>query len=403
MDKKTIRLPRLILGAVVLLVAGILYAWSVIKEPFSVSGFGWGDTQLGFNYTLTIAMFCIGGFVSGLFENKISSKIRMLIAGILIFIGFFVTSKLNQDSIALLYLGYGVCSGFGIGIVYNIVIARTNAWFPDKKGISSGVLMMSFGFGALLLGKLSIKLFEMESFGCRQTSLIYAIAIGAIIALSGLLIRGPKDEEIQKFIKVDSKASDVVSKDFTTLEMVKRKSFWMLFILLVLSTAVGTVALSWGKDVLLSIDVAKDVAITVAGLLAIFNGVGRLIAGWIFDFFGLKAAKITMSLTCLSASVIVLISLMIPNTILGIIGIGLCAFSYGFAPTVAAAVSSQFYGKKNFALNFATVNLILIPSSFYSTIAGKVYESTQSFEIVFILLIACCVVGLIDGLLIKKP
>ena len=110
-----------------------------------------------------------------------------------------------------------------------------------------------------------------------------------------------------------------------------------------------------------------------------------------------------MSLTCLSASVIVLISLMIPNTILGIIGIGLCAFSYGFAPTVAAAVSSQFYGKKNFALNFATVNLILIPSSFYSTIAGKVYESTQSFEIVFILLIACCVVGLIDGLLIKKP
>ena len=70
----------------------------------------------------------------------------MLIAGILIFIGFFVTSKLNQDSIALLYLGYGVCSGLGIGIVYNIVIARTNAWFPDKKGISSGVLMMSFGF-----------------------------------------------------------------------------------------------------------------------------------------------------------------------------------------------------------------------------------------------------------------
>ena len=400
MDKKAVRIPRLILGVVVLLFAGIIYAWSVIKSPFA--SFGWTGSQLGLNYTLTIAMFCIGGFVSGLFENKISSKIRMIIGGALIFIGFFITSRLDGSSIIPLYIGYGLCSGFGIGIVYNIVIARTNAWFPDKKGISSGVLMMAFGFSSMLLGKLSVKLFTIDTFGWSKTYLLYAVIIGIVIAVAGLFIRYPSEEEIAPFITNNGGSVSLETAEYTTAQMAKRKSFWMLFVLFVLSTSVGTVALSFGKDILLSIKTAENVAVTVASMLAVFNGVGRLLSGFIFDKAGIKSAKLSMSFACIIASTVVLISLISANSVIGIIGICLCALSYGFAPTISAAIVGQFYGRKNFSLNFATINLILIPSSFYSTITGSIYDANQSFITVFVILIACSVIGLIDNILIKK-
>ncbi len=394
---KNNRWLRLGLGAFALFFAGIIYAWSVIKAPFAA--FGWSGSQLGLNYTITMSMFCLGGLFSGLLNQKISSKIRMAVSGALVAGGFALTSTLTAENpVVLLYLGYGIMAGLGIGVVYNVVIALTSAWFPDKKGVCSGVLMMAFGFSSFVLGNVAAKLFANADFGWSKTYLVYGILIGAVIIVCGLFIRAPKPEELPAV----TKKTNTEQRDFTAAEMLKRPSFWQLFLFFILFSAVGSVTLAFGKDILLSGGLAEGMAVTLASLLAIFNGFGRLASGAVFDALGIRKTQYITSAVAIAASGLALLGVATKVSALVVIGVALCAFSYGFSPTVSAAFSNAFYGPKNFSLNYALLNLILIPSAFYATIAGKIVDASGSFVAVFALLLVCSLVGLVDNLTIKK-
>ncbi len=394
---KNNRWLRLALGAFALFFAGIIYAWSVIKAPFAA--FGWTSSQLGLNYTITMSMFCLGGLFSGLLNKKISAKIRMAASGLLVAGGFALTSTLTAASpVFLLYLGYGILAGLGIGIVYNVVISLTSAWFPDKKGICSGVLMMAFGFSSFVLGNVAAKLFANANVGWSKTYIIYGILIGAVLLACGLFIRAPKPEELPAATK---KANTEV-QDYTAVQMLKRASFWKLAFFFILLSAVGCVAIAFGKDILLSVGIAESTAVTFASLLAIFNGFGRLTSGAVFDALGIRKTQYITSAVVIAASGIALAGVATKLSALVLLGVAMCAFSYGFSPTVSAAFSNAFYGAKNFPLNYALMNLILIPAAFYATIAGKIVDATGSFVIMFVILLACSLVGLIDNLTIKK-
>lgn len=408
MEKKINRIPRLILGAGVLLFAGIIYAWTNIKTPFETE-LGFTSGQLGFNYTLTMCLFCLGGMFSGLLSKKLSSQLRMTASAVLITAGFFIASRASAGNIAPLYIGYGFMTGLGVGIVYNIVISLTSAWFPDKKGLCTGVMMMTFGFSSMLLGKLAVKLFATESVGWEKTYIILGAAVGIVTLVAGFLIRAPKAEEIAPFLPkttAGAQASDEKT-EFTAPEMLKRASFWKLFIFFVLFSAVGGIALSHGKNVLMELGAESATAINIAAWLAIFNGAGRLVSGAAFDKLGIRKTQFFTSAVVIAASVVTLVSLLIGKNsgaalIIGVIGLYLCAFSYGFSPTVSAALCSSFFGRKNFALNFSLLNLVLIPSAFYATIAGIIETNTGSYVLVFVILAACSVIGLIDTVFIKK-
>ena len=184
--------------------------------------------------------------------------------------------------------------------------------------------------------------------------------------------------------------------------MLKRPSFWQLFLFFILFSAVGSVTLAFGKDILLSGGLSENVAVTLASLLAIFNGFGRLASGAVFDALGIRKTQYITSAVAIAASWLALLGVATKVSALVVIGVALCAFSYGFSPTVSAAFSNAFYGPKNFSLNYALMNLILIPSAFYATLAGKIVDATGSFVTVFIILLVCSVVGLVDNLTIKK-
>ena len=394
---KNNRWLRLAIGAFALFFAGIIYAWSVIKAPFAA--FGWTSSQLGLNYTITMSMFCLGGLFSGLLNKKISAKIRMAASGVLVAGGFALTSTLTADSpVFLLYLGYGILAGLGIGIVYNVVISLTSAWFPDKKGVCSGVMMMAFGFSSFVLGNVAAKLFANANVGWSKTYVIYGLLIGAVLFVCGLFIRAPKPEELPAMNK---KASADV-QDYTASQMLKRASFWKLAFFFILFSAVGCVAIAFGKDILLSVGIAEGTAVTFASLLAIFNGFGRLTSGAVFDALGIRKTQYITSAVVIAASGIALAGVATKISVLVMLGVALCAFSYGFSPTVSAAFSNAFYGPKNFPLNYALMNLILIPAAFYATIAGKIVDATGSFVIMFMILLVCSLIGLVDNLTIKK-
>ena len=151
----------LIIGVISMLFAGVLYAWSILKTPLT-NEFGWSASQLALNFTIAMSFFCIGGLLGAQISKRAGHKIALMLSGILSALGFILTGSLQDSSIIMLYISYGVLAGTGIGIAYNVIIATVSAWFPDKKGLCSGCLMMGFGASALILGNIANTLFNSD-------------------------------------------------------------------------------------------------------------------------------------------------------------------------------------------------------------------------------------------------
>ncbi len=390
MNKKSERWLRLILGCIVLLVAGIIYAWSNLNVPLQEKFTG---PELSFCFTLTLCFFCLGGLVSGLMSKKVSIFGRMIMAALLTGLGF-ILSAVNGGNVWLLYLGYGVMAGGGIGIVYNTVIAATNAWFPDKKGLCSGALMMTFGFSALLFGKVAKVMFEMPGIGWQRTYQLLGALAALVFIVAAWLLKMPAVEKKEQAAATEN--------DVPTREMIKKLSFWKLFVFFTLLAAVGSAAIGFGRNYFLSIGMETDAAATVAGLLSIFNGLGRIVSGMAFDKLGLRKTQVLTSVVAILSPLLALLAIVLQAGWLGVIGLCMCGFTYGFSPTMSAAMVSAFYGGKYFPLNFPVLNLVLIPASFSSALAGILVSASGNYLSTFVVLTALSVVGLAVNLSIKK-
>jgi OFA family oxalate/formate antiporter-like MFS transporter len=166
---------------------------------------------------------------------------------------------------------------------------------------------------------------------------------------------------------------------------------------------VGSTVISFAKDLALSIGAADTLATTLVGVLSIFNGLGRIFSGVLFDMKGCRFTMVTANIISIAAPVVILTAVLAGSLPIGIIGLCLVGISYGCSPTISSAFTSLFYGSKNFPMNFSVTNTILIPASFTATLAGSMVASTGSYVIPFIMLIAFAVVSLLLNLSIKRP
>ena len=392
--KQTNRWMRLGFAVVALLLAGIIYAWSFLKAPFAEL-YNWDPRgpQLQLNYTLTLCFFCLGGLVSGFLLKKLPTKVRMIIGGACVALGFTIVSNLDGKSPFMLYLGYGGLAGLGIGIVYNVIISSTSAWFPDKKGIASGSMMLGFGFSAMVLGNLATALYA-GPLGWRGTFLLYGIGIGVCLALIGLVVRPPKEGEVP----AAAAAAAGSTLDVDTKTMLKTPSFWLLFAFCTILGAVGSVAIGQAKDFMGFIDADAIALITLgASMISVMNGAGRLLAGTLFDKWGLRKTQFFNSAILVLAPLTMLLALTIKSSIVGFIGLCLCGLAFSFAPTVTATFVQAFFGRKNFPTNFPVLTLTLIPASFAATLAGSL-----SFTQTYTLLTGIAVLGAVVNFFIGK-
>lgn len=174
-------------GVFAMLFSGVLYAWSILKIPFK-EAFGWADSVLSLNFTLTMCFFCLSAFFGSLICKKTGPKLALIISGILVGVGFISTGFLKADLPYLIYLTYAIIAGTGIGISYNVVVSTVCAWFPDKKGFCSGCLMMGFGISTLLLGSTISVLFENASFGWSKTYILIGAVIASVIIIAGIIL-----------------------------------------------------------------------------------------------------------------------------------------------------------------------------------------------------------------------
>lgn len=399
----SIRWFYLAVGITAMLFAGVLYAWSILKAPLAIE-FGWGTSQLALNFTLAMSFFCVGGLFGAQLFKRVGNRIALMVAGVLAASGFILTAFLHSTSVVMLYITYGVLAGIGIGIAYNVLIATVSAWFPDKKGLCSGCLMMGFGASALILGNAANALFN-SVLGWRFTYMILGGVIFAILFLAGLLLQTPDSKTIlpkpQNTKTVGTPNPD--SQDYTSLQMLCRPSFWLAFLCISCLAAVGSSAISFAKDLALSVNAAESLAVSLVGVLSVCNGLGRILTGTLFDIIGCRKTMLCANVLTICAAAVTLFAVSIGSLPICIAGLFLTGISYGACPTITAAYTSSFYGMKYFSGNMAIMTFTVMIGSFIATISNKILEVTGGYTLTFIMLLFLTFFALVLNFFIRKP
>ena len=402
-QKLSIRWAYMIVGVVAMLFAGVLYAWSILKSPLAAE-FGWGTSELALNFTLAMTFFCIGGLLGAQISKRLGHRIALIASGVLSAAGFLLTAALSNVPVFVLYLTYGVLAGIGIGIAYNVVIATVSAWFPDKKGLCSGCLMMGFGASALVLGNVADAMFK-STIGWRFTYVALGIAIFAVISLAGIILRKPSADVVFPEAKLNKKAAITEQKkqDFTSKQMLCRPSFWLAFICISFLAAVGSTVISFAKDLAISVHAPDTLAVSLVGILSVCNGLGRILTGAVFDIIGCRKTMLCANILTIGAATVTLVSVTINSLPLCIVGVCLTGMSYGACPTITSAFTSTYFGMKHFSNNMALMTFTVMVGSFVATAANKVLEATAEYTYAFVMLLALTFVALVLNIFIRKP
>lgn len=389
----------LLLGFVLLLLLGLIYAWSVFVAPLEQE-FGWSRSETSMAFSICMSMFCVGGLVTGFLSKRVSLKIPVLICAGLIFIGFFMASRIN--TLSGLYISYGVLVGTGVGMAYNALLSMLLKWFPDKQGFASGLLLMGFGFGGMVLGTVCTEL--IMQIGWRTTFAGIGIIFAIIVFLGALLVKAPPANMIFPKNESKKKAEQEEGLDISGIQMVKRPAFIMFFFWASILSAAGLMLIGHATPLALGLGVPVATAAVLAGIISVLNGLGRVIMGVGFDMLGRKTVMRMVSCGFIISPLILLFAIQTGNIVLLTLGFALTGLSYGGIMPTNTGVISNFYGMKNYSINFSILNINIIVASFSGPyLAGVMQTATNSYVGMTIVMIAFGIVAFVLSSLIKKP
>lgn len=401
MKTKVKRWPYVVIGTLMLLFLGVIYAWSIFCKPLNEVFTTWTAANLSLNFTISMICFCIGGFVSGKLSGKTSNRFTVIISAILMFIGFFKISMLNvgnaSSSLKMLFIYYGVFCGFGVGMGYNAIISAVTKWFPEKTGFISGILLMGFGFGGMILGGFVSML--ISNIGLFKTFRVLAIIVVIVLLVGSVFIKLPP-EDIVLPINPNTKDDYKEQQNYTTHEMLKSASFWIFFAWNVTLTSTG----------LLVINSAVPIAATfgapaIIGLIvSVFNGGGRVIFGAAFDKIGRKKTMTINSIVLIISGISLLGAAVFCSTPLVFIGLLLTGIGYGGGPSTTSAVIYSFFGPKHYGVNFSLGNFALIPGAIIGPYISGILQDAAggTYDTTFAMMIGLGVLALIINLFLKE-
>jgi OFA family oxalate/formate antiporter-like MFS transporter len=363
----------------------------VFRVPLSIIHPDWVDTELSTIFTISIICFCFGGFISGKIVVEIGFKIVLLVAALLLFAGFYGASMAvrNGDSktaLMLMYVFYGVFCGLGAGIGYNSVIGTTIKWFPDMAGIASGVMLIGFGCGGLVLGSFAMQL--IEALGVSNTLFYFSLSISPVILISAFVISRPS-EAGTKPIEENDAIIEAAIVPLSSLQMIKTGEFWLFFSYAIFACSAGLVIINSGSVIAVSFG-----APAVIGLLvSVFNGAGRIVIGFLFDKRGRYIAMITNAIFLLFCGVMLLLCSITKQTIFILIGLPLIGLPYGGTASLVSAVTHSLFGSKFYAENAALMMFHMVPATVIGPIiydllfkwSGRTYHLPFTMIIIFAL------------------
>ncbi|SEA07178.1 MFS transporter, OFA family, oxalate/formate antiporter [Thalassobacillus cyri] len=265
---------------------GSVYAWSNFTTPLG-DKFGWSSSQVQFTFSLAILFLGLSAAFLGWFVEKYGPRVAGITAAIFFGIGVAGSGfAVQMGSLWLLYIFYGVLGGVGLGVGYIAPVSTLVKWFPDRRGLATGMAIMGFGFAAAIASP--VMDFLINAVGIAMTFYILGVSYFIIMILSSLYIeRPPEGWKPEGF---EGETGEGNKKDLAYLsakEALKTKRFYYLWIMLFINVTCGIAVISAAKPLAVeSVGMSTAAAATLVGVMGIFNGGGRI--GWasLSDYIG---------------------------------------------------------------------------------------------------------------------
>ncbi len=378
-------------GVVVLLFAGLVYAWSVMSVPIAAEFPQWTKAQLSLAFTIVMIVFCLGQLLCGVLAGKMSARVNVWVAAVCFLAGFYLASR-AQSPLAL-YLAFGVLCGLGSGLAYNAVVSTVVRWFPDKPGFISGVLLMGFGIGSFIVGKLYQAWTPAYVGGWRLSFVVMGIVICVVLAFCAFFFQVPgKDFKAP----AGQKKTVVCREDCRPAVMLRRPAFWLYYVWAIALSAAGLALISQASSIVREIgpSVAPGAVATIVGLISIFNAIGRVLFGGMYDKRGRSLSMQLVNVLFLITAAILLFALKNGSVAVLVAGFIVAGLGYGGVTPTNSAFIRSYFGPANYPINFPLVNSNLIIASFGSTVAGALFDKSGSYSATFLLIVALAAVGI---------
>ena len=361
------------------MIGNLQYAWTLFAQPMvkahAQQHWQLSDVQWGFGLFIAAGTWTMPLLAS--FIDKTGPRVLMALSGLLCAIGW--GSLGHVGSLTSFYLLYSV-AGVGVACVYACGVSIAVKWFPDRRGIASGLITAGYGMGAAAFNPLFNQL--IRTIGYSDTFLWTGISHGALILLAGLvLVNPPADYRVAAAaVKAKVRPHDL---DFTYSEMLRTPQFYFLFLAMLSVGIGGLMVTAQLKPVATNFNIG-DAALTVALVLTpLANGSARILWGWVSDYLGRER---TMFTAFLLQSIFLLSATTLGRTgdARFVLLMVLVFLTWGELYVLFPAVLADLYGSKNSALNYS---FLYSAKGFASLLGGglaaTLFEKTGSWNYAF--------------------
>lgn len=415
-------------GILIQLCLGAIYAWSAFTGPLTKEGgaFEFSGTAVQSIFSLGLLSFAgVMALVAGKWQKKSGPRVVALTGGLVLGAGY-VLAALSGTNFWGILIGVGLLGGAGIGLAYVCPIAALVKWFPDKKGLITGLAVAGFGFGALIWIKLTDGfmfgpynampwwdgLYAIEGWGVSEVFRLYGVLFAALVVLGSLVMVNPPDgwRPVGWVPPEGLDASSTGGVDFNAREMVKTPQFWGLFGTFLVGATAGLMVIGviqlFGKDALTGSGykpkTATFIATTAMGLFfSLANGLGRIVWGSISDLLGRRNSIVLMSAL---QGVIMILFYFVGGYPAGLyLAAAIIGFNFGGNFALFPAATADYFGNTNVGTNYPLVFLSYGAGGVIGPILGGVMRDLQAWMWAFIPAgIACLLAaGMMKGL--KPP
>jgi MFS transporter, OFA family, oxalate/formate antiporter len=321
---------------------GAVYAWSVFRVPLAKQ-FHWTISEVTLTFTIAIFVLGFAAFFGGLWVRRSGPRVVAMTGGLLYGGGVFLASFSSQG-LWWLYLTYGVIGGIGLGFSYIVPISVLVKWFPDMRGLMTGIAVGGFGAGALVTAPVATRL--IQNTGVLHTFAVLGAAFLVVTVIGGWFMQNPpQDWRPAGWTPKPLQASQRAAKDFTLGQALASWQWWALWLLLFLNSSAGISIIS--QEAPMFQELAKVTAFVAAGMVGVVsigNAVGRVFWAWVSDWITRRATFAVMfALQIVLFWILPGVHSTVPLTTVAFVVLLCYGGGFGTMPAFAA----DYFGSKN--------------------------------------------------------
>ena len=405
-----------VVGAVLIQLAlGAIYAWSVFTPPLKAAG--WSKTETQVVFTVGLVVFALVMVGAGKKLASIGPRKLALASGIVLGAGYILAGLIGGTNFLALVVLIGGVGGAGIGLGYVVPIAVAMRWFPDKKGMITGLAVAGFGFGAMGWVKAAGSWGHLvANMGLSTTFVIYGVAFIIMVCVGAMWMVFPPEGWLPEGYTPPVAAPGASAKasagtvDFNSGEMLGTVQFYLIFLTFVFSAGAGLMAIGLMKlypmEAMMANGISQAEASAAAGTaMAVFfslcNGIGRICWGTMSDKLGRKTSIVIMAGT--QGVLVFLFTYMAGTPNLLYLGAALIGFNFGGNFALFPTMTADTFGAKNVGQNYPFIFLAYGVGGILGPIMGGKLGDMGNFALAFTICGVLCIVGAVLTALVKRP